>query len=445
MEPTISAAAHSGAAPPKFLGLEGLSSLRHRDFRLLWLGSFALYSTSIFQYFAIGKLIQSYFPQLLGPSFPILLMLGLAGFIRGISMLLFTVPGGALADRVDRRRLSIITQTTALILVGALSLLLAYGSVQVWQVFLLLFITSATTVFDVPARQALIPQLVEPREIPNGVALLAAATQSSLTYSALLAGYSLDILGIAGCYAISAIGNGSLLLALLLMKPVERRPSAAPSPILLQVREGFSYARSDPTIFGIMVVIFIVSALGMALVLNLTPSWMLGVMGLSSTTWGLMGTLWGVGTVVTAYVLSGSRGATSGGQFFIGSALLFAAMMAFWGLNRSVIILVILEIVAGAASGAMTISGATIIQSMVPDNLRGRVMSLFGLSQALSSIGGLFVGAFAEMVGLTTGWTLIGIALLAVVALAAAALPRLRAYSRLEPYEGQRAVVRSSE
>ena len=170
---------------------------------------------TIFQIYAIGKLVAVYFPRVLGPSFPIFLMLGLAGLIRGTSMILFAIPGGALADRFDRRRLAIITQVIALLLVSLFSLLLAAGSIQVWQVFLLLFATSTTQAFDLPAQQALIPQLVGPEEVANGVTLLMGATQTSMVYTSLLSGYALDALSIAGCYALIAISSAGLLLALL--------------------------------------------------------------------------------------------------------------------------------------------------------------------------------------------------------------------------------------
>jgi len=292
---------------PRALTFPG--SLRHRDFRLLWLGTLAFSSTNIFQFFAIARLIEDHFPRVLGESFPILLMLGLVGLIRGASMLLFTIPGGALADRHNRRSLALLTQCVAVALVVLFSLLLAMGSIQLWQVFLLLFAPSASQMFDLPARQALIPQLVEPREITNAVALFTGAMQTSMTYSAFLAGYTLDTMGIAGTYAISGIGHGSLLLALLLIKPREQTTPLSRTSLLSQVREGFGYARQSPTIMGILIIAFTISALGMATIANLTPYWMLRVLKVSPTTWGLLASMWGLGSLVTAYSLSALRGA----------------------------------------------------------------------------------------------------------------------------------------
>ena len=383
-------------------------------------------STNIFQYFAIGRLIEDYFPRVLGPSFPILLMLGIVGLIRGASMVLFTILGGVLADRYDRRNLALVTQCVAVTLVGLFAVLMALGSIQLWQVFLLLFATSASQMFDLPARQALLPQLVEPREITNAVALFMAAMQTSLTYSAFLAGYSLDTLGISGTYAISGLGHISLLLALLFMRPRGRPASSSQLGMLPQVREGFRYARHNHTILGILIIASIVSALGMATIANLTPYWMLRVLEVSPTTWGLTATMWGIGSLATAYTLSALRDAGRSGRLFLGSALLFALMLLVWGLTRSVLVVCAVQLVMGGSASAFTISGAAIIQSLAPDELRGRLMSLFGLNQALSMINGITVGGFAQAVGATTAWPLIGIVLTSLVVCGIIALPRLR-------------------
>jgi len=431
-ELTLAESAARGAAGARFLGLEALASLRHRDFRLLWLGSFAYFSVTIFQFFAIGKLVAVYFPRVLGPSFPILLMLGIAGLIRGASMILFAIPGGALADRFDRRRLAIITQVIAVVLVSLFSLLLAVGSIQVWQVFLLLFATSATQGFDLPARQALIPQLVGPEEVPSGVALLMGATQTSMIYTSLLSGYALDALGIAGCYALSGIGHAGLLLALLLMRPQGRPPGSRHTSTLSQIREGLRYARNDRLISSILIIVFITSAFGLAVPVTLAPYWMLRVLKLSSTTWGLMGTMTGVGMTIAAYSLSGRRGSAYSGRLFFISALAVGATIVAYGLNRSAITQGVVQVFLGASGAAVGISGATMIQTLVPNAVLGRVMSLFSLNQALPMANGITVGAFAQAVGITTAIPVIGVGLAVVVIGGAIALPSLRRHTRLE-------------
>ncbi len=416
------------ATGQRHLVLEPLGTLRHRDFRLLWMGTLALSSTNVFQFFAIGLLIQEHFPRVLGPSFPVLLILGVVGFIRGAGMVIFTLLGGVLADRYDRRNLALITQGVSVILIGLFSLLLALGSIQLWQVLLLVFATSAGTSFGLPARQALLPQLVERREVPSAVALFTAAVQSSITYSSFLAGWSLGTLGIAATFALSGVGNAILFLALMFMR--HRGAGAADSRqpgMLLQVREGFRYGRRNHTVLGILIVVFTLSAVGLSTVANLTPNWMFSVMDVSPTTWGLLATMWGVGSLVAAYgILAYLRQSRLSGRVFLGASLFFSVMLIVWGLNRSVLGLGVVQFTMGGSYSVVLIIGAAIIQTQVPDEIRGRVMSVFNLGQALSMINGITVGGFAQGVGITTAWPLLGIVLTVAVIAGAIALPRLR-------------------
>ena len=422
------------AAGQRHLFSGPLSTLRHRDFRLLWMGTLALSSTNIFQFFAIAQLVQEHFPRVLGPSFPVLLVLGIVGFTRGAGMVIFTLLGGVLADRYDRRNLALITQAVSVLLIGLFSLLLALGSIQLWQVLLLVFATSAGTSFGLPARQALLPQLVERREVPTAVALFTAAMQTSLTYSSFLAGWSLGTLGIAATFALSGVGNAILFLALLFMSP---RGAATPDSrqpgMLPQINEGFRYACSNRTVLGILIVVFTLSAVGLSTVANLTPNWMFRVMDVSPTTWGLLATMWGVGSLVTAYGFSAYlRQSGLSGRVFLGASLLFSVFLIVWGLNRSVLGLGVVEFAMGSSYAIVLIVGAAIIQTQVPDEIRGRVMSLFNLNQAISMVNGITVGAFAQEVGITTAWPLLGIILTVAVIVLAVALPRLRQDTHLE-------------
>jgi predicted MFS family arabinose efflux permease len=411
----------------RLLAQESLGPLRHRDFRLLWMGMLFSGSTVMFQFFAIGRLIENYFPRILGPDFPVLLMLGIAGLTRGAGMVLFAILGGVLADRYDRRNLALVTQFVALILVGLFSLLIALDWIELWQVFPLLFLTSATQTFDLPARQALIPQLVERREIANAVALFTGAMQTSTIYAALLAGYVLDTMGIAGSYAASGVGHAGLLLALFFIRP-RGRPAAisGQSNMVSQMGEGFRYARSNYAVLGILVVTFVVSGFGVATIMTLSPYWMFRVMGISATTWGVVAAMWGGGSVATAYFLSGFSRWGQRRSVFLGSALLFSGMVIAWGVTRSLVGLGVVEFFMGVSFSALLVSGAAIIQILVPDELRGRVMSLFSLNQALSLANGITVGAIAQAVGVTTAWPLIGIGLTAAMACSIVALPVLR-------------------
>jgi MFS family permease len=140
-----------------------------------------------------------------------------------------------------------------------------------------------------------------------------------------------------------------------------------------------------------------------------------------------------VGSLVAAYGFSAYlRQSGLSGRLFLGAALVFSVMLIVWGLNRSVPGLGVVEFTMGGSYSVVLITGAAIIQTQVPDGIRGRVMSLFNLNQAVSMVNGITVGGFAQGVGITTAWPLLGIALTVAVIAGAIALPRLRQGTRLE-------------
>ncbi len=402
-------------------------ALRHRDFRLLWAGMLFSGSTLMFQAFAIGGLIVDYFPKVLGPGFPILLMLGIAGLTRGAGMFLFSMVGGALADRHDRRNLAVATQAAGLIIVLLFSLLIALEWLPLWVVFGFLFLTSAGVMFDLPARQALIPQLVEPQDINNGVALFTAATQSSIAVSPLFAGYFLDHLGIAGTYAASGLGHAALLLALLLIRPrgVEREGVRHPH-ILKQISEGFSFARGNRSILGILVLITLVSCFGMAIIANLSPFWLLRVLNQSSTTWGFTAAAWGVGGVITAYFLSSRGQFRRRGLMFLLGVFALAALFIPWSFVRNVYLFSALQFVMAGCLSIALISGVAMVQTLTPEDIRGRVMSLFGLNVSLQTANAITVGGMAEALGVKTAVYIIAFGMTAAAALGAISFRHLR-------------------
>ena len=413
-------------ARPQFLGLEALGVLRHRDFRILWMGMLLSSSTIMFQWFAVGRLIEDYFPRILGDSFPILVMLGIAGLTRGLGILIFSIVGGALADRHDRRNLAIGTQIAGLTASGLFALLIALDWIQLWQVFVLLFAAAASQTFDLPARQALIPQLVERREITNAVALFTAAMQTSFAFSPLIAGYFLDAVGIAGTYAVSMVGHGVLLLALLFIRPRGLEAVPAHEGMLVQIRNGIRYARGNEAVFAILVISFTLSASAMSVIINLSPYWILRVLDASPTTWGLLAAIWGTGAVITSYTLSGMGSFGNKGKMFLGSALVFSALFVVWGLTRSPVWFSVTQFFMAVCMSANFVSAGAIIQTLVPDEIRGRVLSLFGLNQAIALTTGIVVGSLAELAGATTVVPVIAVGLVGVLACCAVALPRLR-------------------
>lgn len=413
-------------APPRFLGLEGLGALRHRDFRVLWLGMLLSSSTLMFQFFAVGRLIETHFPRVLGESFPVLLMLGVAGLTRGSGVLLFSIVGGAFADRLDRRRLAIGTQIAALAVAGSFATLILADLVQVWQVFLLLFLTAATQSFDFPARQAIIVEVVEREDITNAVSLSTAALQTSFAISPLIAGASLDLLGIGGAYALSTVGHAAVLLSLLLINYRGEAASATEASTFAYIREGLAYARRHGEILSLLAISFTGSAFPLGVIYNLSPYWIPRILHADPFTWGVLATSWGLGTIASAYGLSFARDFRYKGWIFLLGMTEASALLIAWGVTRSLVWFSVSQFFLAALFNSAMIAAAAIVQNIAPNEVRGRLMSLLSLNPAFMMMNGIVIGAIAQGIGAETAVVLIGIALTAAMGGALVALPRLR-------------------
>jgi MFS family permease len=380
----------------------------------------------MFQWFAIGRLIEDYFPRALGESFPILLMLGIAGLTRGLGLFVFSIAGGAYADRHDRRSIAIFTQVAGIVLVAVFALLIALDWIEIWYVFALLFLVSATQTFDLPARQALIPQLVERGEITNAVSLFTVSMQTSFAVAPLFAGYFVDSVGVAGTYAASISGYAALLIALLFVRPRGRPEREATRGVLADVGEGVRYTQSHRVIFGMLAVSFTISAVAMSVLINLSPYWILRVLDVSPTTWGLLAAIWGMGAVSASFFLSTRGSFGSKGRLFLGACLTFSVLFVVWSFVRSPVVFAVVQFFMAICVSTQFVTGGAIIQTVVDDRLRGRVLSLFGLNQAIALTTGIVVGAVAEAAGATTAVPIMGCVLVVVVAYAAFTLRDLR-------------------
>src|SRR5256885_1347023 len=185
-------------------------ALRHRDFRLLWLGQLVSATGSQMQTVAINWHVY-----LLTKS---ALALGMVGLVRVVPIVLCSLIGGVVADAVDRKRLMILTQTTMLLSAGVLAVITALGLQSVWPIYLLTAIASAATAFDNPARQALLPTLVPAEDFPNAVSLGLLVFQSSTVIGPALAGLILGAAGPAMVYAVNALSFLAVIVAVLLMR-----------------------------------------------------------------------------------------------------------------------------------------------------------------------------------------------------------------------------------
>ncbi|MEE9279533.1 MAG: MFS transporter [Myxococcota bacterium] len=395
-------------------------ALAHRDFRILWLGMLLASTTFAFQYYAQMWLIYS----LTGSP----LVLGVLGAVRGVAMLTFGLWGGALADRLDRRWLLLATEALALLVAALLGLLAMRGAVDLWLAFGLIFAGAAVSSVDAPIRQALIPELVPHQHIPNAVALTSAAQMGSFALTPVLAGFVIDALGPGGAYLASTLGNVAVLVALLSLDYRGRSTEARRESMLETLRGGLAYARHHPQLPWILAVLFTTSAFGMAIYSGLIVKWAREVLGLEPGAYGLLAAAWGVGTLVVSYGLSYLGEVPQRGRIFLWGSLLFGLSFALFGFARGLLLAGFAYLINGAAWAGASIASVAIVQTQVPNELRGRVMSLVSLNQAVAQLNGIALGAAAFFVGmevLVPAATLLCSALVGLLMLSVPALRRL--------------------
>jgi len=398
-------------------------ALAHRDFRTLWLGMLFASGTMAFQYYAQMWLIYSLTKSAL--------LLGVLGAVRGLAMLLFGLYGGALADRLDRRALLMLTQIVALAVNAALGLLAVYGLIDLWQAFALIFVGSATASIDAPVRQALIPELVPRQHIPNAVALTTAAQMGSFAITPLLAGLVIDALGPGGAYLLSTSGNAGVVIALLALRYRGRSTAARRDSVLQNIRQGLSYSRGNPVVLWIIAMAFTTSAFGMALYQGLIAKWASEVLGLEPGAYGGLASVWGVGTLAVSFTLSYMGQVRHNGKILIFGSIAFSLSFVLFGFARSIPVAALAYLINGAAWTGASIASTAIIQSVVPNEVRGRVMSLFMINMAAAQMNGLVLGAVAERVGLELLLPIATILCSLIVMLLAAAVPTLRHLDRV--------------
>jgi len=369
---------------------EIVRALRHRNYRLYFAGQmFSLVGTWM-QQIAMGWLTW----RLTGST----LLLGVVSFAGQIPILLLAPLGGLWSDRADRRRLLIGTQACALAQAVALAGLTVTGAVQPWHLVTAALVLGCINAVDVPARQSFFVQLVERREdLPNAIALNSFAMNGARLVGPAAAGLIVAAVGEAVCFALNAASYLAVLLALAAIRT--RSAKRAASGLRRALADGFRYAFGTPAVRGLLGLIAAVSFAATPYAV-LMPAFARDVFAGGAATFGLLMTCAGGGAVVGTVVLAARRSARgldrtiAAAPFVVGTGVLaFAASGRLW-LAVPALMAVGFGIISAVAGGN------TALQTLVRDELRGRVMSIFTMSfLGIAPLGALAAGAAAEHLG----------------------------------------------
>ena len=367
------------------------SALRHRNFRLFWFGQLislvGTWMQSIAQSWLVLELTKSVF------------MLGLVSAIGTLPVLLFSLPAGAIADRVNKRTLLIVTQTVMMILAFILWGLVAAHVVRVWHIFVLAGLLGVSNAFDMPGRQAFVVEMVGKEDLTNAIALNSTMFNSARIVGPAIAGILIGTIGSAGCFFFNGVSFIAVIVGLAFMRHEFRPRPIKPESILQDMIEGLRYIKNHRIILTIISMVGIFSVFGMPYTV-LMPVFAQTVLNSGAKGYGVLMTCTGVGAVIGALTLARFSHVKFHGRMILSSSVLFVVTICLFAASRSLTASAILLVFIGFAMVNQGATANTMLQTLVPDELRGRVMAVFGIMFiGFAPFGSFQAGLVAEHLG----------------------------------------------
>lgn len=394
------AAAAGAAVQPR--GLQTFAALKYPNFRLLWVGMLISNSGNAMQWVA-----QMWLALELTNS-P--LFLGIVGAARGIPQLLFALIGGVLADRLERRRLLLVTQGLAMVVQFTLAALILLDAVNV-AVFLLLVLLSGTLMaFDMPARQSLVPQLIEDRkDLLNALALMQATMQVTMIASPAISGLLIGRFGLHVVYSVMALSHLGIMGALVLMRVPPLPPRMERRSVLGDLAQGFRYALGQPLLRALLLITLLPQFFGMSFT-TLVPVFAREI-GVGAPGMGVMQGSFASGGIIGGLLLAslGSRFQHKG-WLALGASVFFGCFLMAMGFAPWFLVSAALQGGLGLMSTLRQTSLSTLLFTHSDSQFHGRLMSIRSLEMGMMPLSSVMVGALGQTIGVMPTWFLMGAA-----------------------------------
>ncbi len=384
-----------------------LRALRHRDFAFLLGGMTLVGFVMPMQFITQIFWIQDEYPE------RDVLYVALLSGVRGSAMLIFSLLGGAIADRFERRRVLLTCETLALSLNAMVALLMLtnpFGGAGVVALFVITFFAAGNQAVDMPTRSASIPAVVGMRDLSNAIALNMIAMQAGFLFAPPLVGVLNEAFSPGQVYAGTLLAWGLILPLIAMLRFRSRGEANRAVGMLTNIREGLQYTRRDQTIFAVIMLVLVMQVVGMPGVASLGPLWMRDVMDLSKAGFGFMAFTWGLGGACASLLFVFRHGLSGRGTTLVTVTLLFAVGVIVFGHSRLIPVTAGANFTLGFCMVATNVTSSTIAQHVVSEEMRGRVMGLFPLMMGLAMLAAAPVGAVGQVAGLevvvpTLGWT----------------------------------------
>jgi len=342
-------------------------AFQYRDFRLMWVGACTSSVGTWMQIVAQGWLIY----RLSHSAF----LLALDQFLAGIPIFLFSLIGGVVADRTERRKILLISQYIQMVSAGILTVLVATGTVQVWQILCLSFVSGLAQAFGGPAYQALIPTLVERDDMPNAIALNSIQFNLAVTVGPALAGITLARLGEKWCFGLNAL---SFLAPIVSLSIISARflPEKPRESIFGSLKQGIQFIRRQGSMVALIVLAFCMTALSMPM-RTYIPVFVQDIFHRGPETYGNLLSLMGVGSICGSLGVAGLGNISNKGRFALTMLICLGAGISGFSLSKFLPVSYLMLIVVGASMMAVFATVTSLVQLIVSNEMRGRVMSVY--------------------------------------------------------------------
>ena len=411
-------------------------ALRHRNYRLFFSGQtvslVGTWITRIATSWLVYRLTHSVF------------LLGVVGFFGQIPTLLLAPFTGVLIDRWNRHHILVVTQILAMLQSVALAVLTLAGIITVTEILALQVVQGIINAFDTPARQTFVVEMVSDRaDLPNAIALNSSMVNASRIIGPSVGGIMIAAVGEGWCFAFDAVSYLAVIASLLAMRLEKFLPRAANTRMLDELRTGFRYVTRFPPVRDSLLLLALVATMGMPYNV-LMPAIAAGVLHGGPHTLGYLMTAVGVGALGGAFYLASRRSVVGLGRVMVTATATFGVGLIAFSFSRVLWLSLLLLPFVGAGMMVVMASTNTILQTIVEDDMRGRVMSFYTMAfLGTAPLGSLLAGFAADRIGPTRTVTLGGVACALAAVVFAARLPLLRVHVR--PIYIERGILAAAE
>jgi len=398
-------------------GLGTFRSLRYRDYRLLWTGTVLGSAGQWIQQATVPWLAY----DLTGSGF----LLGAVNAVRSGPLLILGPLGGVAADRIDRKRLLLSSETLLVLATAAMAAVIFAGALEVWHLFAFSLVSGVAWALNNPARQSILPNLVPKNDLMNAVALNSAGFNSMRVFGPSLGGFLLLRFGAGENFFLQSIAYVGVATMVLLMV-VPRLPRATTVSIRENLVDGAEYVWRHPMLRAQMMLGLVPMVVGMPY-MTLLPIFAKDVLHANEAIYGLFLSSVGVGAVIGTLALASLGNLQAKGKVLLGAIFALGVIIILFSLSRSLPLSLLLLVMSGAAQMAYLTTNMTMIQLTVEDEMRGRVLGLYMLNQGLLPLGALGAGILADLTSAPTAAMIQGALVCAFVLVFAVQMKSLRA------------------